>query len=109
MLRASTNLEVDTTNHDQELGVKIVLDAVKDPIRQMAMNAGESPDLILAAAEKEEGSLGIDFTTGEVIDMLEEGIIDPVKVTRCALQNAAIGCFYVNHYKPCHYRSLVTN
>ena len=88
LLRASKDLEVETTSHDQELGVKIVLGAVKDPIRQMAKNAGESPDLILAAAEREEGSLGIDFTNGQVIDMLEEGIIDPVKVTRCALQNA---------------------
>ena len=88
LLRASKDLEVETTSHDQELGVKIILDAVKDPIRQMAKNAGESPDLILAAAEKEEGSLGIDFTNGQVIDMLKEGIIDPVKVTRCALQNA---------------------
>ena len=88
LLRASRGLEVETTSHDQELGVKIVLDAVKDPIRQMAMNAGESPDLILAAVEKEDGSMGIDFTNGQVIDMLEEGIIDPVKVTRCALQNA---------------------
>jgi chaperonin GroEL len=55
----------------------------------MATNAGQSPDLVLAMVEKESGSLGVDFVSGGIIDMVEKGIVDPAKVTRCALQNAA--------------------
>ena len=89
LIRASKGLNVVTENEDQQLGVKIVLEAVKAPLQQMAANAGESPDLILARIEKQEGSFGVDFVTGAEIDMLEQGVIDPAKVTRCALQNAA--------------------
>ena len=55
----------------------------------MALNCGLSPDLILAKIESAENNLGYNFRTDEMVDMLEEGIIDPVKVTRAALQNAA--------------------
>jgi len=89
LIRACDNLQVETENESQELGVKIILEAVKEPARQMAINAGESPDLILSKIEGEDDNLGVDFTNGNVIDMLEVGIIDPAKVTRCALQNAA--------------------
>jgi len=57
------------------------------PLRQMAINAGESPDLILDEVRK-SGFIGYDFSKRKVVDLLEEGVIDPVKVTRCALQNA---------------------
>jgi chaperonin GroEL len=89
LIRACNDLQVETENESQELGVKIILEAVKEPVRQMAINAGESPDLILSKIEGEDDGLGVDFTNGNVIDMLEAGIIDPAKVTRCALQNAA--------------------
>jgi chaperonin GroEL len=89
LIRASKNLNVEVDNEDQELGVKIVLDAVKEPLKQMAINAGYSPDLILSTVENQKDSFGVDFVSGEEIDMLEQGVIDPVKVTRCALQNAA--------------------
>mgnify|MGYP006410854401 FL=1 len=58
-------------------------------MKQMAINAGESPDLIISKVAREDDSWGYDFTTRELEDMMEVGIIDPVKVTRCALQNAA--------------------
>jgi len=89
LIRASKNLNVKTDNEDQKLGVKIVLEAVKAPLQQMTINAGESPDLILAIVENQENSFGVDFISGDEINMLEQGVIDPVKVTRCALQNAA--------------------
>ena len=78
-----------TDNEDQRLGVEIVLEAVKEPLKQMALNAGDSPDLIFSIVENQKGSLGVDFVSGDEIDMFEAGIIDPAKVTRCALQNAA--------------------
>ena len=68
---------------------QIVYEAVKEPIRQMARNAGESPDLILEQVQKEEGSRGYNFATGKMGDLLEEGVIDPVKVTITALTMAA--------------------
>ena len=89
LLRAATNLDIITDNEEQALGLEIVKGAVQEPIRQMAINAGESPDLIVSIISRENNNYGYDFTTGEIEDMLETGIIDPVKVTRCALQNAA--------------------
>jgi chaperonin GroEL len=89
LLNASKNLEVEFENEEQEVGMKIVCEAVKAPIKQMALNAGESPDVILSTIEHEVEGYGFDFAKGEVVNMLENGIIDPAKVTRLALQNAA--------------------
>ena len=89
LIRAAANLDIITDNEEQALGLEIVKGAVQEPIRQMAINAGESPDLIVSIISKENNNYGYNFTTGEIEDMLETGIIDPVKVTRCALQNAA--------------------
>tara|TARA_R110000824_G_scaffold399596_1_gene605254 strand:+ start:2242 stop:3813 length:1572 start_codon:yes stop_codon:yes gene_type:complete len=88
LLRASKNIEVDCDNEDQQLGVKIICEAVKAPIKQMALNAGESPDLVVNAVENSENNFGWNFATGEMVNMIEQGIVDPVKVTRAALQNA---------------------
>ena len=55
----------------------------------MAINAGDSPDLVFSTVQNQSGAWGVDFVSGDEIDMLEAGIIDPAKVTRCALQNAA--------------------
>tara|TARA_R100000664_G_scaffold17328_1_gene26228 strand:- start:1 stop:1575 length:1575 start_codon:yes stop_codon:yes gene_type:complete len=90
LVRVSNNLlMLEAENEDQMFGIEIVRDAVKAPLRQMALNCGLSPDLILAKIESAESNLGYNFRTDEMVDMLEEGIIDPVKVTRTALQNAA--------------------
>jgi len=89
LIRATAALEVDVENEDQQLGVEIVKNAVFEPLRQMAKNSGESPDLIVAAIQEESAHRGYNFRTCEIVDMLELGIIDPTKVTRCALQNAA--------------------
>jgi len=89
LLRATRGIQVETENEDQELGVKIVLEAVKAPLRQMAENAGESPDLILSLVQTADDNLGWDFANGKLVNMVEQGVIDPAKVTRTALQNAA--------------------
>jgi len=76
------------TTPDQMLGARIVLDAIEGPIRQMATNAGESPDLIVAKVRAEKGNVGYNFATGDMVDMIDHGVIDPAKVTRTALQNS---------------------
>ena len=89
LVRASSYLQAEGENEDQDLGIDIVRQAIKAPLRQMAINAGESPDIILNVVENEEGCIGYDFSTGSTVDMFEEGIVDPARVTRVALQNAA--------------------
>ena len=89
LIRASSYLEIDGENEDQDLGVDIIRQAVKAPLRQMAINAGKSPDIILNVVENEEDDTGYDFSTDSTVDMFEEGIVDPARVTRVALQNAA--------------------
>ena len=87
-LRAVDKLKVDVDNDDQRLGAEIVKSAAKEPLRQMAINAGESPDIIQANVEVEGMNFGFNFATGLMEDLLEIGVIDPVKVTRSALLNA---------------------
>ncbi len=89
LVRASADLEVETDNTDQKLGSEVLKSAMSEPLRQMAINAGDSPDLIENAVRAETKNCGYNFATGDIVDMVEIGIIDPVKVTRCALQNAA--------------------
>jgi len=89
LLRAVQGLTVDVENEDQRLGVEIIKRAVEDPIRQMAKNAGTSPDIVVSSVEQEDFGYGWDFANNCLTNLLEDGIIDPVKVTRCALQNAA--------------------
>jgi chaperonin GroEL len=89
LIAAINDLEVDADNDEQQLGVNIIFEAVKAPLRQMALNAGESADLILQTVSECEDDHGYDFLNRKVVNMFECGIIDPVKVTRCALRNAA--------------------
>jgi len=88
LLRSSAGLNIDTDNEEQAIGAKIILDAVEEPLRQMAKNAGKSPDLIVDSVAHLEGNCGYNFMTDKAVNMLDEGIVDPAKVTRCALQNA---------------------
>jgi len=89
LLRASATTVVGTKNRDVAIGAGIVQAACKEPIRQMALNANESPDLIINKILDSGEETGWDFKNGKLTDMLVDGIIDPVKVTRVALQNAA--------------------
>jgi chaperonin GroEL len=89
LLRASSRLDVDVENQDQALGVEIIKSAAQAPLRQMAINAGKSPDIICKLVLESEDGDGYDFVTDSVVHMVEAGIIDPVRVTKMALQNAA--------------------
>jgi len=88
-IRATTGLELEGQNEEQSLGVKIVLKAIEEPIKQMAFNSGESPDIIINKIKIETGNVGYDFLGRKMVDMIELGVIDPVKVTKNALLNAA--------------------
>ena len=90
LIRAASELKnVSVENEDQQYGVDIVLKAVFAPARQMASNAGLSPDLIVSEIEGCSENSGYNFRDFCIVDMFEAGIIDPVKVTRTALQNAS--------------------
>ena len=89
LMRAATDLFVETDNEEQSLGAQVVLKACEAPLRQMAINAGESADIIVANVKKETGDTGYDFLNRCMVSTYEKGIIDPCKVTTCALRNAA--------------------
>lgn len=74
---------------DEETGVKIVLRALEEPVRQIASNAGLDGSVIVERLKHVEPGIGFNAATGEMVNMLQAGIIDPTKVTRSALQNAA--------------------
>ena len=76
-------------NHDQDAGITIVLRAMESPLRAIVLNAGEEPSVIVNKVLKGKGNFGYNAATGEYGDMLTMGVIDPTKVTRTALQNAA--------------------
>ena len=80
---------VQTANHDQQMGVKLTLRAMEEPLRLIVSNAGVEPSVVLDKVREQGGSYGYNAQTEEYGDMLEMGIIDPAKVTRSALQNAA--------------------
>ena len=88
LIRAANGLHVETDNEEQALGAKIILDAVQEPLRQLCVNSGESADIIVAEVMSRGKTEGYNFLSRNYVDMIEEGIIDPCKVTRCALQNA---------------------
>ena len=76
-------------NHDQEAGIKIVLRAVEEPLRIIVANAGDEPSVVLNTVLAGKGNHGYNAQNGQYGDMIEMGILDPTKVTRTALQNAA--------------------
>ena len=76
-------------NHDQEIGIKIALRAMEAPLRQIVTNAGDEASVVLQAVKQAKGNEGYNAATGEYGDMIAMGILDPAKVTRTALQNAA--------------------
>jgi chaperonin GroEL len=84
---ALSKLEGD--NDDQNVGIKILRRAVEEPLRQIVRNAGGDASVVLNAVVKGKGNFGYNAATGEYGDMIEMGILDPTKVTRFALQNAA--------------------
>lgn len=86
--RNGAPITVEVDNEEQRLGVEVVFKALEAPLRQMATNAGESPDLICDLVKNSDGNNGYNFNKACMVDMISEGVIDPVKVTRTALKNA---------------------
>ena len=80
---------LDTEDADFKTGVKIVLKALEEPVRQIAANAGLEGSVIVDKIKNSEDGYGLNFATNEYVDMIKAGIVDPAKVTRSALQNAA--------------------
>jgi chaperonin GroEL len=81
--------KVKTDNEDQAAGVKIVLRALEQPMREIARNAGDEPSVVINKVSEGKGNYGYNAQTGEYGDMVAMGVLDPTKVTRYALQNAA--------------------
>ena len=76
-------------NHDQDCGIKIVLRALEEPLRQIVGNTGDEPSVVLNKVAEGKGNFGYNAATGEYGDLVQMGVLDPTKVTRYALQNAA--------------------
>ena len=90
LLRARTSLKaLHGENPDQDAGIRIVLRAVEEPLRQIVANGGGEPSIVLNHVVEGSGDFGFNALTGQYGDMVEMGILDPCKVTRSALQNAA--------------------
>jgi len=89
-LRARANLKgLKGDNADQDAGIKIVLRAVEEPLRQIVGNAGEEPSVVLNKVVEGKGNFGMNAATGQYGDLVEMGVLDPTKVARTALQNAS--------------------
>jgi len=90
LIRALKALDkLEGANEDQTVGIRILARSIEEPLRNIVENAGEDPAVILNQVKAGKGAYGYNAATGEFADMLEEGILDPTKVTRLALQNAA--------------------
>ena len=89
LIRAQKVLDGLKLEGDEKIGAEIVRRAVESPLRQLADNAGLEGALIVAEAKRRKGNEGLNIATGEWVDLVKAGIVDPTKVTRSALQNAA--------------------
>ncbi len=90
LIRALSALEgLKGINHDQDVGISILRRAMEEPLRQIVTNAGDEASVVLNEVKKGTGNFGYNAATGEYGDMIAMGILDPAKVTRSALQNAA--------------------
>ncbi len=89
LIRAQSLLEGVKFEGDEQLGAQIVRRALEEPLRIIAANAGFEPSVVINCVKEQKGNNGFDAKMGEYVDMLEQGIIDPAKVARSAIQNAA--------------------
>ncbi len=89
-VRAQKSLDkLKGENEDEQTGIMIIKRSLEEPLKQIVNNAGEDGSVVVAKVKEEKGNFGYDVKNGEYTDMLKAGIIDPKKVTRIALENAA--------------------
>ena len=89
LLRAVDAVKVDALEGDEQTGAKIILRALEEPVRQLAHNAGLEGSVVVNDVRKAKKGEGLNADTGEIVDLVAAGVIDPAMVTRSALQNAA--------------------
>jgi chaperonin GroEL len=89
LIRALKGLEKVKLSGEEQLGVDLVKRAIEEPLRQIANNAGFEGSVVVQRVKEDKGNVGFNAETGEYEDLMKAGIIDPTKVTRFALQNAA--------------------
>lgn len=89
LVRAAQSIKMEPLDEDQLIGMKIVLRAIEEPMRQIVLNAGQEPSVIVNKVKELTGNQGYDARDDKFYDLVEHGIIDPVKVTKNALKNAA--------------------
>ena len=85
----ATLTEIETKNADEATGIKIVKRAIEEPLRQIVHNAGGEGSVVVAKVKEGTGDFGYNAKTDEYVNMIEAGVIDPTKVARVALENAA--------------------
>ncbi len=89
LIRASKGLDDVKLQQEEQIGVDIVRKALEFPLRQLAENAGLEGSVVLQKVKSEKGNIGYNFNTDEFVDMIKAGVVDPAKVSRSALENAA--------------------
>jgi chaperonin GroEL len=89
LIRAKQAVKVKGENADQDAGIKIVLRAMEEPLRQIVENSGDEPSVVVNKVAEGKGNYGYNAATHEYGDLVQMGVLDPTKVTRMALQNAA--------------------
>jgi chaperonin GroEL len=89
LLRASMAVKPEGLNQDEEIGYKIVQRACRVPLMQIAANAGQDGSIVCEKVAEGKGAFGFNALTGQYEDLVKAGVIDPTKVVRVALQNAA--------------------
>jgi chaperonin GroEL len=89
LIRAQKALDSVKLEGDEAVGLEIIRRAVEAPLRQLVANAGKEGALVVQEVKKAKGNEGYNVATGEYVDLVKAGVVDPTKVTRSALQNAA--------------------
>jgi len=89
LLRASDAVKPEALEGDEQTGARIILRALEEPVRQLAHNAGLEGSVVVNDVRKAKKGMGLNADTGEIVDLVAAGVIDPAMVTRSALQNAA--------------------
>jgi chaperonin GroEL len=89
LIRAQKSLEKLDVPEEQKFGIAIIRRSIEEPMRQIVQNAGEEGSIVINKVREGKGNFGYNAASGEYGDLLDQGVIDPVKVVRSALQNAA--------------------